>query len=94
MKRILLKSEKDLYELLDKNYNMIPDSDVCKAIYNSKEEQYKYQKMTFIQPTEYPCVMIYSTVRYNYSDRRNPHLYNKDYIFIKDAMYITKNDFE
>ena len=93
MEKVLLKSKKDLYKLLDKIYKIIPDDDVCKAIYQSKKEQYQYQ-LCFELPPQYPCVIIYDTFKSNYSDWQKPHLNNKEYISIRNVLYVTKEDFK
>jgi hypothetical protein len=91
MKKQLLKSEKDLYALLDNIYRIIPDDEANKAIYQSKEEQYEYQ-LTFDLPPQYPCVMIYETFHYNHSSYK-PHLNNREYTDIRNVIYVTTEDF-
>jgi len=94
MKKQLLETEKYLYKLLDDIYNIIPNKNINKAIYSSKKEQYEYQTSTFKSPSIYPCVMMYGTMKSNYSDYTKQHLYNKDYYFLIDVFYITLNDFK
>lgn len=93
MRKCLLNKEKDLHKLLDKIYNIIPNDDVNKAIYKSNKERYEYQKSTFELPSKYPCIIIYDVMKYNYSDWRKKHLYNKDFYFINSVQYVTLDEF-
>ena len=92
MEKRLLNTEEDLYKVLDDVYDIIPDDDINKAIYESKEEQYEYQLSHFEKPTSYPCIMTYDVKEYHHCIYNSP-LNNKDYYFIYRESYIYPTDF-